>query len=136
MSDRYAVIGNPIEHSKSPQIHAAFAAQTDQDLEYGRLFGTPGRFAEEVRRFFVDGGKGLNVTVPFKEQAWRLCDEFMPDLADVENRVLGRHLAAFADQLSLDEALSLAAPTAAEGDALSPSATWGSASSVVSSGTI
>jgi shikimate dehydrogenase len=74
MSDRYAVIGNPIAHSKSPQIHGAFARQTGQDLTYGRLLGHADRFAEEVRRFFAEGGRGLNVTVPFKESAWGLAD--------------------------------------------------------------
>jgi shikimate dehydrogenase len=75
VTDRYAVIGNPIAHSKSPQIHAAFAEQTAQDLRYERLLGTAGRFAGDVRAFLATGGKGLNVTVPFKEEAWQLADE-------------------------------------------------------------
>ena len=75
MTDRYAVIGNPIEHSRSPEIHRRFAEQTDQDLVYERILGDLEYFAEDVRGFFGDGGKGLNVTVPFKEQAWRLADE-------------------------------------------------------------
>jgi len=73
--DKYAVIGNPIEHSKSPQIHAAFASQTGQAISYTRLLGNPDDFAGDVRRFLAEGGRGLNVTVPFKEQAWRLADE-------------------------------------------------------------
>jgi shikimate dehydrogenase len=73
MTDRYAVIGNPIEHSKSPEIHRAFAAQTQQDLQYDRILG--GDFEQDVRRFFAAGGRGLNVTVPFKEQAWQLADQ-------------------------------------------------------------
>ncbi len=75
MSDQYAVIGNPIEHSKSPQIHAAFARQTGEDISYGRILGDLEYFSEDVRLFFSQGGKGLNVTVPFKEMAWRLVDE-------------------------------------------------------------
>lgn len=74
MSDRYAVIGNPIEHSKSPLIHAAFAAQTGQDMRYERILGNLEAFEEEVGRFFAAGGRGLNVTVPFKERAFGLAD--------------------------------------------------------------
>lgn len=78
MTDRYAVIGNPVAHSKSPLIHTAFARQTAQDLEYLRVLGDLDDFAGEVRRFFAAGGRGLNVTVPFKEQAWQLADERSP----------------------------------------------------------
>ena len=72
MTDRYAVIGNPVAHSKSPLIHAAFARQTGEDIEYGRLLAPLERFAETVARFRDEGGRGLNVTLPFKEQAYRL----------------------------------------------------------------
>jgi shikimate dehydrogenase len=75
MSDRYAVIGNPIEHSRSPEIHARFAAQTGQDMVYERILGDREDFAGEVRRFIASDGRGLNVTVPFKEQAFELADE-------------------------------------------------------------
>jgi shikimate dehydrogenase len=67
--DRYAVIGNPIAHSKSPQIHAAFAAACGQSIDYTTIEGPLGRFAETVDRFRADGGRGLNVTVPFKLDA-------------------------------------------------------------------
>ena len=73
--DRYAVIGNPIGHSKSPQIHNAFARQTGQQLEYSQLLGETDRFEQQIRDFMAAGGKGLNVTVPFKVDAWRLMDE-------------------------------------------------------------
>ena len=78
MSDRYAVIGNPIAHSKSPLIHAEFARQTGQDMGYGRILSNPDGFAADVRRFFDAGGRGMNVTVPFKEQAWEMADERSP----------------------------------------------------------
>jgi shikimate dehydrogenase len=75
MLDQYAVIGNPIQHSQSPRIHAAFAAQTAQALEYSRILGDPARFVKQVHAFFAGGGRGLNITVPFKEDAWRLADQ-------------------------------------------------------------
>jgi shikimate dehydrogenase len=68
--DRYIVIGNPVSHSLSPAIHAHFASQTNDDIEYGMLLVPLGRFAHEARRFFDAGGKGANVTVPFKVDAF------------------------------------------------------------------
>jgi shikimate dehydrogenase len=78
VTDKYAVIGNPIAHSKSPLIHAEFARQTGQKMEYGRILGDSDDFAGDVRRFFAAGGRGMNVTVPFKEQAWEMVDERSP----------------------------------------------------------
>jgi shikimate dehydrogenase len=75
VTDRYAVIGNPIAHSRSPLIHVAFARQTAQDIEYGRILGSREDFAGDVRRFVAAGGRGLNVTVPFKEEAFALAHE-------------------------------------------------------------
>lgn len=67
--DRYAVMGNPIKHSKSPQIHRAFAMQTDQDLTYTSQLVPEDGLAQAIREFFSDpSAKGLNITVPFKEQ--------------------------------------------------------------------
>jgi shikimate dehydrogenase len=67
--DTYAVIGNPVGHSKSPEIHTAFAHQTGQALVYQKLLAPLEGFETCVRDFFAAGGKGLNVTVPFKTQA-------------------------------------------------------------------
>jgi len=67
--DRYAVVGNPIAHSKSPQIHDAFAKATGQEMRYERLLAPIGGFAEVVGEFARGGGMGLNVTVPFKLDA-------------------------------------------------------------------
>ena len=75
MTDRYAVMGNPVAHSKSPRIHTQFAHETRQDLVYEALLVEPGSFKRAVAEFFAGGGKGLNITVPFKQEAWALAQD-------------------------------------------------------------
>jgi shikimate dehydrogenase len=70
LTDLYAVIGNPIGHTKSPLIHTAFAEETGEDIAYVAIEGAPGGFAERVDRFRREGGQGLNVTAPFKLDAF------------------------------------------------------------------
>ena len=72
MADQYAVIGNPVEHSLSPAIHAEFARATAQDIVYERILAPLDGFREAALRFRDAGGKGLNVTLPFKHEAWNL----------------------------------------------------------------
>jgi shikimate dehydrogenase len=76
--DVYAVAGNPIAHSKSPAIHARFAEQAKQAMYYGRLQADLDGFARAAKTFFASGGKGMNVTVPFKLDAQALADELTP----------------------------------------------------------
>ena len=71
MSDQYRVVGNPIAHSRSPFIHQMFAAQTGQDIEYQRQLITDGHFEPDLDRFFAAGGCGVNVTLPYKQDAFR-----------------------------------------------------------------
>ena len=78
MTVRYAVFGNPIKHSKSPLIHTAFARQTDQALRYDAMLIPEDGFAEGVNTFLDDQGRGLNVTIPFKEEAWALAEHRSP----------------------------------------------------------
>jgi shikimate dehydrogenase len=74
MTDRYAVIGNPVAHSKSPLIHEAFASQTGEDIVYERLLAPLDGFVAAVAAFAAAGGRGLNVTMPFKLEAYALAD--------------------------------------------------------------
>ena len=80
--DKYAVFGNPIKHSKSPLIHSAFAQQCDQSMRYRAVRVDLDGFASAANNFFAEGGAGLNVTVPFKREAF----EFAPQLSDRAKR--------------------------------------------------
>ncbi|GLS84833.1 shikimate dehydrogenase [Paraferrimonas haliotis] len=73
--DSYAVIGNPIGHSQSPQIHAAFARQLGHSIDYSRLLAPIDGFEASVERFIEAGGRGMSVTVPFKEIAYERCNQ-------------------------------------------------------------
>jgi shikimate dehydrogenase len=75
MSDQYAVIGNPISHTKSPLIHGTFARTTGQELEYTAIEASVESFARTVLAFRDNGGRGMNVTAPFKLQAFDMSDE-------------------------------------------------------------
>ena len=79
MTDKYAVIGNPIAHSKSPLIHEAFAKQTGQDISYERILAPLDGFEATVNGLIDEGYKGVNVTVPFKIKAYELYPAYSPE---------------------------------------------------------
>ncbi|MDQ8034279.1 shikimate dehydrogenase [Bordetella genomosp. 1] len=83
----YAVVGNPIAHSRSPQIHAVFAEQTGVALRYDRLLAPVDGFAATVQAFMDQGGAGLNVTVPFKQEAYALARHHLSDRARLAGAV-------------------------------------------------
>lgn len=106
MTDRYAVIGHPVAHSQSPFIHAAFAQQMGQDLAYGRILAPMDGFAATVHAFADEGGRGCNVTVPFKFEVPGLAHERSPrvTLAQAANTLTfdkGRWVADNTDGLGL-----------------------------------
>lgn len=78
MTDLYAVFGNPINHSKSPHIHRQFAEQTGQDMHYNKQLVNEGEFEQAAQQFFAEGGKGLNITVPFKVNAFNFAQRRTP----------------------------------------------------------
>lgn len=78
-TDRYAVVGYPVEHSRSPMIHGLFARQTGEKITYELLPAEPENFETAVRGFAAAGGKGLNVTLPHKEAAFKLANELGPE---------------------------------------------------------
>ena len=84
MTDRYAVVGNPVAHSKSPEIHAAFARQTAQDIEYSKLLAPLDGFRSTIDSFRSAGGKGVNVTVPFKLEAFDVADDVSARAKDAQ----------------------------------------------------
>lgn len=84
---RYAVIGNPVAHSRSPQIHALFSEQTGIPLQYDRLPAPLDGFADTARAFFAGGGRGLNVTVPFKREAHALASARLSERARLAGAV-------------------------------------------------
>lgn len=104
MTDKYAVIGNPISHSKSPQIHATFAMQTNQNMSYEAILAPIDGFTETVKHLIAQGFKGVNVTVPFKFEAFDLCGELSPralaagavnTLSFNKNRIIGDNTDGF-----------------------------------------
>ena len=84
MTDRYAVVGNPVAHSKSPEIHLAFARQTGQDIAYSRLLAPLDGLRSIIESFRAAGGRGVNVTVPFKLEAFDLADDVSPRAKDAQ----------------------------------------------------
>lgn len=76
--DKYAVFGNPIKHSKSPAIHKQFAISLGEQIDYRAILAPIDNFEKTVSNFFAQGGKGANVTMPFKEQAFAMADELTP----------------------------------------------------------
>ena len=88
MTDKYAVIGNPIAHSKSPQIHKMFAEQTGQDISYEAVLAPLGGFLATVEKLRKGGYKGCNVTVPFKFEACRIVNGVSREVMDAFDSVV------------------------------------------------
>lgn len=85
--NRFAVIGHPVQHSRSPIIHRAFAQQFSIELSYEKIEAPVNHFDATVEQFFKTGGRGLNVTVPFKENAWRMAQNHLSERAALAGAV-------------------------------------------------
>lgn len=85
-SSSFAVMGNPVQHSKSPQIHSLFAQQCGITLDYERIQVDVGGFDQAVSHFSACGGAGLNITVPYKVEAWQFCQKGKNTLSDRANQ--------------------------------------------------
>ena len=75
MTDKFAIFGNPVAQSKSPQIHNQFAEQFGLQIDYQRIYSTEEQFTDDLLKFFTQGAVGCNVTAPFKEQAFKACNQ-------------------------------------------------------------
>ncbi len=95
MTERYAVIGSPVAHSQSPTIHARFAQATGQDIAYDRIEAPLDGFERTVEEFRASGGRGLNVTLPFKQAAFRYCEK----LSDRASAAQAVNTLVFADRI-------------------------------------
>ena len=111
MSDAYAVIGNPIGHTKSPLIHGLFAEATGQDMVYTAIEGRIGQFAADMDKFRAAGGRGMNVTAPFKLDAFACATERSPRA----------QMAGAVNALKFDGERVIAVNTAAAGRSIRPS---------------
>src|ERR1044071_1141702 len=99
LMDRYVVIGNPVGHSLSPAIHALFARETGEAIEYGRLLAERGEFESRAGEFFARGGCGANITLPFKVEAFEFASmrSERAEAAGAANFLMRRADGIFAD---------------------------------------
>ncbi len=100
-SNHFAVLGNPVAHSQSPRIHQLFAQQFALDLDYRRIQVDVGGFAQAVSHFAAHGGAGLNITLPFKVEAWRLCRQPGNQMSDRAGRAEAVNTLRFAPDQSV-----------------------------------
>lgn len=106
---KFAVLGNPIKHSLSPRLHALFAQQTGLLIEYSKQCVEPAHFCDHVKQFFASGGSGLNITLPFKEQAYALAQSRISNRARLPVRPIhcGRKTAKYTPAIPMASGWSM-----------------------------